>query len=319
LLARGDFERGWPEFEWRLSSRRHVGANPNCPRWTGEDLRGRSILLHAEQGLGDTIQYIRFVAEIRKRNAGQVIVICPKPLMRLIARFPGIDFLTDERSPVPPFDVHASLCSLPAILGTTLANLPAQEAYLSVDAGTIATWRAILARALGESDMDHTVKVGIVWQGNPKHRTDRLRSFRVEQLEPLARVPGARLISLQKEHGVDQIRELGGRFSVTELASVTASSEDQRDFLDTAAIVSQLDLVVTPDSAVAHLAGSLGTRVWVALPAVAEWRWMLDREDSPWYPSMRLFRQNTARDWPGVFERMAQVLERESNRLLTVD
>ena len=147
-------------------------------------------MLHAEQGLGDTIQFIRFVAEIRKRNAGGVIVICPKPLVRLIARFPGIDFLTVEGSPVPPFDVHASLGSLPAILGTTLGNLPAERAYLSVGSGTVARWRPILRERLGESGTDHAVTIGIVWQGNPKHRTDRLRSFRLEQLEPLARASG---------------------------------------------------------------------------------------------------------------------------------
>jgi len=137
-----------------------------------------------------------------------------------------------------------------------------------------------------------------------------MRSFRLDQLEPLARVPGVRLISLQREHGLDQLRALDGRFSVTTLTNETAGVEDDRDFLDTAAIISQLDLVVTPDSAVAHLAGSLGTPVWVALASVAEWRWMIDREDSPWYPSMRLFRQTAAGDWPGVFERMAQILRR---------
>jgi len=310
-LARGDFERGWPEFEWRLSCRRHVGASPNCPRWTGEDLRGRTILLHCEQGLGDTIQFIRFVSEIRKRNAGRIIVVSPKPLLRLIARFPGIDVLAAEGSPVPAFDVHASIWSLPAILGTTLANLPSPRAYLSVDSATTARWRPLVARALGCSGTDHTVKIGVVWQGNPKHRTDRMRSFRLDQLEPLARVPGVRLISLQREHGLDQLRALDGRFSVTTLTNESAGVEDDRDFLDTAAIISQLDLVVSPDSAVAHLAGSLGTPVWVALASVAEWRWMIDREDSPWYPSMRLFRQRTAGDWPGVFERMAQVLESE--------
>ncbi len=311
-LARGDYERGWPEFEWRLSCRRHVGSNPNCPRWTGEDLGGKTILLHAEQGLGDTIQFIRFVAEIRKRNAGSVIVTCPKPLLRLIARFPGIDFLTEEDSPLPPFDVHASIWSLPAILRITLANLPSPPAYLSVDGAAIARWRTILARALEESGTDRARKIGIVWQGNPKHRTDRMRSFRLDQLEPLARVPGVRLISLQKEHGLDQLRALDGWFSVTTITNETTGPDDERDFLDTAAIISQLDLVVTPDSAVAHMAGSLGTPVWVGLPSVAEWRWMLEREDSPWYPSMRLFRQQRAGDWPGVFERMAQALGRES-------
>jgi len=310
-LARGDFERGWPEFEWRLLCRSHFGLSPTCPRWTGEDLWGRTILLHCELGLGDTIQLIRLVSEVRKRNAGGVITIVSKPLGRLIATFPGIDFVAVEGSPLPRFDVHASLWSLPAILGTTLANLPAPRAYLSVDSGTIALWRAALERALRDSDMEHAIKIGIVWQGNPKLSTDRERSFRLQELEPLARVPGVRLISLQKEHGLDQLRELGGRFSVTQLAIDSAKREDRRDFLDTAAIIRQLDLVVTPDSAVAHLAGSLGARVWVALPSVSEWRWMLDREDSPWYPSMRLFRQTTAGDWQGVFERMAQLLRRE--------
>jgi Flp pilus assembly protein TadD len=310
-LTCGDFERGWSEYEWRLSCKRHVGYNPSCARWTGEDLHGKTILLHAEQGLGDTIQVIRFVTEVRNRQPEQVIVICQQSLVRLFGRFPGIDVLREERSAVPPFDVHASLLSLPAILGTTLANLPAPRSYLSADSETTAFWRAILARALGKNDMDHAVKIGVVWQGNPKHRQDRLRSFRLRELEPLARLPGVRLISLQKEHGIEQLRELGGRFSVTELACETGESADQRDFLDTAAIVSQLDLVVTADSAVAHLAGSLGARVWVALQAVAEWRWMLDREDSPWYPSMRLFRQRTSGDWLGVFECMAKVLEGE--------
>jgi tetratricopeptide (TPR) repeat protein len=311
-LARGDFERGWPEFEWRLNCRRHVGYTPNRPRWNGEELSAQTILLHAEQGLGDTIQFIRFVAEIRKRGAGQVVVICPQPLVRLIASFPGIDVLVGEGSPIPSFDVHASLCSLPAILRITLANLPTRQAYLSVDEVTRARWRAILAGALGETGMNGGIKIGVVWQGNPKHRTDRFRSFQLSHLEPLAHVPGVRLISLQKDHGLDQLPELDGRFPVVTLANPTERPEDDRDLLDTAAIVSQLDMVVTPDSAVAHLAGSLGKAVWVGLPSIAEWRWMIDREDSPWYPSMRLFRQNTPGDWPSVFERMANVLRRES-------
>jgi hypothetical protein len=286
-----------------------MGYNAHGPRWTGDDLRGRTILLHAEQGFGDTIQFIRFVPEIRKRNAGRVIVVCPQPLARLIARLPGIDFLTDDASPLPPYDVHTSLWSLPAILRITLFNLPADKAYLSADSGTIAQWQTILGRALGPSGADRGTKIGIVWQGNPKHRTDCLRSFPLHHLEPLARVPGVRLISLQKEHGLDQLNDLQGRFPVVTLANEAAGTDDQRDFLDTAAIVSQLDLVVTPDSAVAHLTGSLGIPVWVALPQVAEWRWMLEREDSPWYPSMRLFRQPTAGDWPSVFKRMAEMLK----------
>jgi Flp pilus assembly protein TadD len=308
-LAQGDFKRGWPEFEWRLKCRAHVGLKPNCPPWTGEHLRGRTILLHCELGLGDTIQLIRLVSEVRKRGAGRVIVICSKPLGRLVATCPGIDFVGVEGSRLPPFDVHSSLWSMPAILGITLANLPAPIGYLSVDSDTIAGWQTVLVRALGDRAMKDAIKIGVVWQGNPKLVTDRERSFRLEHLEPLARVPGVRLISLQKEHGLDQLREVDGRFSVTQLAIDPAGSEDRRDFLDTAAIIRQLDLVVTPDSAVAHVAGGIGARVWVALPHVAEWRWMLDRDDSPWYPSMRLFRQTAPGDWQGVFERMAHVVE----------
>ncbi len=300
-----------PSSKWRLKCRSHIGLGPSCPRWNGEDLRGKTILLHCELGLGDTIQLIRLVAEVRSRNAGAVIAICSKPLGRLIATCSGIDFVAVEGSRLPPFDVHASFWSLPAILGITLANLPAPNAYLSVNSATIAHWRTAMVRALGENDIDHAIKVGVVWQGNPKLATDRERSFGLHELEPLAQIPGVRLISLQKGHGVDQLRELGGRFSVTQVAIDAAGSEDRRDFLDTAALIKQSDLVVTPDSAVAHLAGSLGARVSVALPFVAEWRWMLDREDSPWYPSMRLFRQTIAGDWPGVFQRMTEALEGE--------
>ncbi len=278
-------------------------------------MRGKTILLHSEQGLGDTIQVIRFVNEVRKRGPAQIIVICQQALLRLIARFPEIDVLREERSPVPPFDVHASLWSLPAILGITLVNLPAPKAYLSADCDSVAYWRTVLAQALGDHDMQHALKIGIVWQGNPKHRQDRLRSFRLQELERLARVPRVRLVSLQKEHGLEQLSELGGRFSVTELPSEDARAAERRDFLDTAAIVSQLDLVVTADSAVAHLAGSLGVPVWVAIQHVGEWRWMREREDSPWYPSMRLFRQKTSGDWQEVFDRMASILKRESTTI----
>jgi Flp pilus assembly protein TadD len=308
LLACGDFERGWLEFEWRLKCRVHIGLKPSCPAWTGEDLQGKTILLHCELGLGDTIQLVRFVSEVRKRGAGKVIVICSKPLGRLIATCKGIDFVAVEGTRLPTFELHASLWSLPAILGITPANLPAPKAYLSADGETIARWRPALVRALGEKDMQDAIKVGIIWQGNRKLLTDRERSFRLEHLEPLARVPGVRMISLQKGYGVEQIDELGGRFPVTQLAFGSDGSEDRRDFLDTAAIMTQLDLVISPDSAAAHLAGSIGARVWMGLPAVAEWRWMFDREDSPWYPTMRLFRQMAPRDWPGVFERMAQAL-----------
>jgi hypothetical protein len=312
-LIRGDFEQGWAEYEWRLRSPRYVGLSPECPRWNGEDLTGKTILLHSEQGVGDTIQFIRYVAQVREHNPKAVVVICAECLLRLISRFPGVDFVTVAGNPVPDYEVHASLLSLPAIVHTTLDTVPSQIPYLSAHPSTIEFWRSILAsvREPVDSQSQPQVNVGIVWQGNPRHRSDRTRSFPLRALEPLARIPGVRLISLQRDDGVDQLRALDGRFHVAEIWDRVRESEAPRDFLDTAAIIGQLDLVVTPDTAVAHLAGSLGARVWVALSSVGEWRWLLERDDSPWYPSMRLFRQTSPGDWGGVFARMAECLKHE--------
>jgi len=318
-LAGGDFERGWPEYEWRLRCQNLRVLTVNRPRWTGEDFEGRSILLHAEQGLGDALQFIRF-APLVKRRGGRVLVACPQSLIRLLTRWPGVDLVVDWKSPLPDCDVHAPLMSLPAILGTTLANLPAEIPYLRVDAGTVEDWRPVVARAIARAAGGRTseerqpvrvLKIGIAWQGNRVHPSDRWRSFPLTHFAHLAEVPGVRLISLQKGDGTEQLARLAGRFPVAELSHRDQDGEDRRDFLDTAAVMSQLDLVVTPDTAIAHLAGSLGVPVWVALSTVGEWRWLIDRDDSPWYPTMRLFRQTTFGDWDSVFERMAGTLSQE--------
>ena len=317
-LTRGDFERGWPEHEWRLKCAELLLLPVNSPRWTGEDLGGRSILLVAEQGLGDTLQFIRFAPLVKERN-GRVVVACPKPLMRLVARCPGVDRVVDWKSALPECDVHAPLLSLPAILETTLANVPA-ESYLSVDSGSVERWQPIVAAALrrcewggteGANKPDRVFKIGIVWQGNRGHKGDRWRSFPLTHFAHLAKVPGVRLISLQKSDGSEQLAGLGGQFAVAELTRRNKGRKDRRDFLDTAAVMSQLDLVVTPDSALAHLAGGLGVRVWVPLSTVGEWRWLIDRDDSPWYPTLRLFRQTAFGDWNSVFQRMADALRQE--------
>jgi Flp pilus assembly protein TadD len=315
-LARGDFERGWPEYEWRLRCPKFRSLPVNRPRWAGEDLQGRTILLHAEQGLGDTLQFIRFAPLVKSRN-GRVVVACPEALVRLLRRSPGIDLAVDWASPHPEYDVHAPLLSLPSILKTTPANLPAEIPYLSAGAPEIDAWRKVVARAIdqamgaGPSDLSRTFKIGIAWQGSRRHPNDRWRSFRLARFAPLAATPGVRLISLQKGDGADQLAKLAGRFPVAELSAGSQSGEGPRDLLDTAAVISGLDLVVTPDSAVTHLAGSLGVRVWVALSAVGEWRWLVDRDDTSWYPTMRLFRQAELGDWDGVFERMAIALRQE--------
>jgi tetratricopeptide (TPR) repeat protein len=300
-LARGDFERGWPEYEWRW---RCKGKQPyvfSQPLWNGESLDGRTILLYTEQGFGDSLQFVRYAALVKERG-GTVLLACPPPIARLLARTPGIDRVLAPDADLPPFDVHAPLMSLPAILGTTLATIPANVPYLFAESEGIARWHRELSEFPG-------FKVGIAWQGNPRYRIDRQRSFPLARLAPLARVEGVRLFSLQKGAGTEQLEVLAGEFPVTELDRL--GKEGLGDFLETAAIVKNLDLVVTPDMAYAHLAGGLGVRVWLASPAVAEWRWLIDREDSPWYPTMKIFRQKTPGDWDELFERMAAELAGE--------
>ena len=318
-LARGEYARAWPEHEWRLKCPELLVVPVNSPRWAGEDLAGRSILLVAEQGLGDTLQFIRFAAAVKERN-GQVVVACRKPLLRIVARCPGVDRVVDWKATRPDCDVHLPLLSVPAVLGTTMESLPASP-YLPVDAELVEKWRPVLARAARRRGSDRgasasagrTFTIGIAWQGNRDHRADRLRSFPLRHFAHLAELPGVRLISLQKGHGTEQLTELGEEFSVGRLTrrGKDNDDDDRRDFLDTAAVMSQLNLVITPDSALAHLAGGLGVRVWVPLSSAIEWRWLVDRDDSPWYPSLRLFRQTTFGDWDGVFRRMAGVLGQE--------
>jgi Tfp pilus assembly protein PilF len=312
-LIHGHFARGWAEHEWRVGCRNHrVRPVPRAP-WTGGDIEGRTILLRAEQGLGDVLQFIRFAGPVRRRGA-RVIVACPEALIRLIARCPGVDAVEDWFGPIPDCDVQSMLMSLPAILGTTQASLPGEFPYLAPDVATVDRWRPILERSLasvGSRDVDHGAardrifRIGIAWQGNPCHRNDRARSFPLSHFARLAELPGVRLISLQKGTGTEQLADLAGRFPVAVLPGTGPGEDDRRDFLDTAAIMSLVDLVIAPDSAVAHLAGSLGVRAWVPLPAVPEWRWMLDRDDTPWYPTMTLFRQDSSSDWGTVFRRMA--------------
>jgi hypothetical protein len=292
--------------EWRFRCRCPPGYSFHRPRWTGEDLHGQTILLHYEQGLGDTLQFIRFAPLLKERGA-RVWVHCQIPMMRLIALCPAVDAVFDGHTPIPDFQVHAPLMSVPAIAGTTLETLP-NRPYLAADQATVDKWRPILARALGVDDLSKVYKIGIAWQGNPDNRIDRWRSFPLVQLGPLAEQPGVRLVSLQKGAGTEQIGALAGQFAVTELDPFMEGGTDRRDFLDTAAIMQLLDLVVAPETAVAHLAGALGVKTWLALSYVGDWRWMIIREDSPWYPSMRLFRQSKMNLWDDVFHNMADAL-----------
>lgn len=292
LLA-GDFERGWPAYEWRW---RATGMQPRPfeqPLWDGAPLDGRTILLHAEQGLGDTIHFIRYAPMVAARG-GRVIVECQAPLVRLVETCAGIQRVMARGESLPTFDVHAPLMSLPGLFGTRLDTIPAAVPYLAPPQDG----KRELATAIDAASLRR--KLGIVWAGNPDHNNDRNRSIAPALFADLAKRPDVALFGLQKGVEPDAIQALPG---VPNLAPWLA------DFADTAFAVSRLDLVITVDTAMAHLAGALNRPVWLLLPFAPEWRWLLGREDSPWYPSMRIFRQARPGDWRGVMDRVSEALD----------
>jgi Tfp pilus assembly protein PilF len=294
-LQMGEFERGWAEYEWRFHCPEHPVPAYEQPVWDGAPLAGRTILLWTEQGLGDNIQFIRY-APIIERTGGRVIVSSPPALRRILAACPGIGEVIAFGDALPDFDCHAPLMSLPRILGTTLQTIPGTVPYLFAEPASA----DLLGSGPGGAG---EFKVGIAWQGNPDHKKDHHRSFPLALLEPLAVIPGVRLYSLQKGHGLDQLAVVADRFTVTDLGP------QLDDFMDTANAIKSLDLVISPDTSLAHLAGALGAPVWVALPLASDWRWLLDREDTPWYPTMRLYRQRTWGNWNEVFERITRDLK----------
>jgi tetratricopeptide (TPR) repeat protein len=298
-LQMGEYERGWPEYEWRWRRKRARPRPFRQPLWDGAPLAGRTLLLHCEQGLGDAIQFVRYAA-LARAAGGRVVVECPGLLRELFATASGPDQVVAEGEPLPPFDVQAPLMSLPAVFKTSLATVPADVPYLHADHARQERWRQRLAPLAG-------FKVGIVWQGNPYHKWDRYRSVALARFAPLAYVPGVCLVSVQQVHGTEQLARRRW-FEVTELEGEPVGSPGT--FADTAALLTSLDLLVTVDTAVAHLAGALAAPVWLLLAALTDWRWLLKREDCPWYPTMRLFRQRELGDWEPVFERVADELRK---------
>jgi Flp pilus assembly protein TadD len=305
-LLQGDFEQGWPEYEWRWHSPHAVPRTFDRPRWQGEALRGHTILLWAEQGLGDVLQFVRYAPQVRERG-GRVLVEVPAGLIPMLGHCPGIDRLVPSGEPPSPSDVHAPLLSLPGILHTTLSTVPADVPYLAAEPARIDRWRSAVEAVPG-------FRVGIAWQGSPRHPADHQRSIPLRHFAALARVPGMSLVSLQKGAGQEQLAEVARDWPVHDLGP----GLDPQDaiLLDTAAVMTQLDLVITCDSALAHLAGALGVPVWVALFFAHDWRWLAGRDDSPWYPTMRLFRQRRWGDWDEVFTRMAGELARRHSAAL---
>jgi hypothetical protein len=297
-LRLGDYAGGWPDYEWRYKLKEFVMPNFAQPRWNGERLDGKTILLAAEQGLGDTLQFVRYAAVVRQRCA-KVIVACQKALIPLLSNIPSIDQLFLPGVELPHFDAWASLVSLPGIMGTTLETIPAEVPYLFPSKDLVEKWQGDLQTSPG-------FKVGICWQGSPDYKADRERSIPLAEFAPLARVPGVQLISLQKGHGAEQMAQCSDSVPVADLASRLDVSSGP--FTDTAAVMKSLDLIITADTAIAHLAGGLGAPVWIALAYVAHWCWIWERDDSPWYPSARLFRQTERGNWKPVFTRMAEAL-----------
>lgn len=300
-LLLGDFERGWPEYEWRWHCPGVKMPAYSAPLWQGEPLDGRTILLHHEQGLGDTLQFVRYAAVLKQQGAGRVVVKTQKPLMKLLASGEGIDELVCDDASLPRFDTHVPMLSVPGILKTTFDTIPGQVPYIHPDPELAAKWKQRLAEYDG-------FKIGISWQGSPDFHADAQRSIPLRHFAKLAAVPGIRLFNFQKGFGTEQLDALNGEFEVVRFGDELDGNAGP--FMDTAAIMRNLDLVIAPDTSIIHLAGALGVPAWIALSISPDWRWFLDREDSPWYPTVRLFRQQTLGDWDDVFTRMAEALQR---------
>lgn len=301
LLLLGRLAEGWPDYDWRTRCKGYPETPLDLPLWDGYDLKGKTILLTSEQGLGDTIQFIRYAPLVKERGA-TVVATCPLLLYPLLAGTPntGIDQLVPKLPHVANLaTVQVLLPSLPGMFHPTLDTVLARVPYLAADPARVAFWRQELAAYEG-------LKIGIAWKGSPANPRDRWRTVPLMQFAPLAQVKGIHLFSLQVGPGREELDALADRFTVTDLGG----RFDTSSFIDAAAAVKNLDLIITVDTALAHLAGALAVPVWVALPFAPDWRWMLHREDSSWYPTMRLFRQRQRGNWQQVFERIAGELRR---------
>jgi len=291
LLLLGEYGEGFQEYLWRWKREKTVKPPLKLPTWKGETAAEATLLVHTEQGLGDSIQFVRYLPLARER-VGRIILAAEKALLPLFAGLAGADELLpkgDILAIQERCDLAVGLLDLPSIFTRDAQEIPGQVPYLATDPHLAEA----LAEAVGE---DPGLKVGIVWQGNPKHHNDGNRSCPAELLKPLATVPGCRFFSLQKEH-------------TSPPAWMTDLAPHLETFAHTAAVIHHLDLVISIDTSVAHLAGGLGKPVWTLLPYVPDWRWLLDREDTPWYPTMRLFRQRRRGDWQEVLQRVGKELE----------
>jgi len=297
LLAAGRLAEGWNhyEFRWFQDPLLPLRANFEQPVWSGQDLDGKTILIRAEQGIGDVIQFIRYAP--RLKALGAYVMLQNRPGMDEIAgAFDGVDRVLGENEPLPEFDYYIHIMSLPRVFGTDIDSVPAEVPYMRVDPNRVERWTKQLSDGRG-------LKVGIVWAGRPAHARDAYRSVQLQSLLPIRDVEDVQLYSLQKGVGASQLQALGAGAKIVDLQAQLT------DFAETAVAISLLDLVISVDTAVAHLAGALGKPVWILLPHPAEWRWLEGREDTPWYPTARLFRQRKSGDWDDVVARVKAKLQ----------
>lgn len=296
-LLTENFKEGWLEHKWRLNIKGRSVTTSRQQMWDGKSLKDKVILVHTEQGFGDSIQFVRYLPMV-KAQGGRVIIECPQSLCRLLRNCNGIDEIIEKASASTSsiqHDVYTHLLDLPGIFDTTLKSIPLRIPYITPDPILEDQWASKL-------NIDENLRIGIVWAGNPRHTRDRNRSCSMAEFAKLADIPGLSFYSLQKGH--DSIKSDN---SPTGMKIINLGNE-LSDFADTAAVIANLDLVISVDTAVAHLAGAIGKTVWTLLPFAPDWRWLLKRNDSPWYPDMRLFRQNQPGDWDGVFEQVKKTL-----------
>lgn len=300
LLANGCMTEGWQEYEWRLRRRETPKHSFPQPQWRGEEISNRTILLYAEQGHGDTLQFVRYAPLVAAQGA-RVLLVCQPALQRLLSNISEVDGVYVSGDCVPAFDFHCPLMSLPVAFRTDLQTIPAKVPYLHADPALLSTWE-------GHFTGDSRLRVGLVWAGDPRpadhsvNLIDRRRSLPLSILAPLGQCKDVMFVSLQKGHAAEQIRTICPNLIALDLM------DRVHDFADTAALISNLDLVIAVDTAVAHLAGALGKPVWVLSRFDACWRWLRDRDDSLWYPTMRLFRQEQPGAWQPVVERVRHAL-----------
>ena len=297
LLVHGRFREGWEQYESRWLQEPHLSHRPGFrqPAWEGQDLCGKTILLLPEQGAGDIIQFARFAAPLKA--LGATVVLQARPALAQLAQgFVGVDQLFVPPTPPPPFDYYAHLMSMPRVLGIELATIPAAVPYLRVDSVRLQRWAARFAA-------DRGLKVGLAWAGNPEHPRDLERSIPLDALSDLWQVQGVRYFSLQKAPRPGELEQFPPQTTLFNLGP------DLDDFVDTAAAIAQMDLVICVDTAIAHLAGALGKPVWLMLPLIGDFRWLKGRDDTPWYPTMRLFRQRKMGEWDEVVARVRAALQ----------